>query len=92
MLFEHCVRRAASRADWTSGTRSAPRTPLMAFTTSNSTNVNARRNRRAKSLRLIVTPANRREEDCENLVLLCPPIPYQRNLRRETIYCLLNGK
>jgi hypothetical protein len=35
----HFIRRAASRADCTAGSSSATRTPMMAITTSNSTNV-----------------------------------------------------
>src|SRR5262249_10790722 len=41
MLFLHCVRRAASRACCTAGSKSAIRMAIMAITTSNSINVNA---------------------------------------------------
>ena len=39
-LLMHCVRFAASRADWTAGMISATRTPMMAMTTSSSMSVN----------------------------------------------------
>jgi hypothetical protein len=41
-LFWHCVRRAASRAACTAGNNNAIKMPMMAITTSNSTNVNPR--------------------------------------------------
>ena len=40
-LLLHCVRRAASRADWMAGSKSATRMPMIAMTTSSSTSVNA---------------------------------------------------
>ena len=43
MLFAHCSRRPASRADCTAGNKSPVRVPMMAMTTSNSTRVNALR-------------------------------------------------
>ena len=39
-LFEHCIRRAASRTACTAGNSNATSTPIMAITTSNSTSVN----------------------------------------------------
>jgi hypothetical protein len=42
MLLVQLVRRAASRADCTAGSRSPTRVPMMAITTSSSTRVNAR--------------------------------------------------
>src|SRR4051794_41156488 len=43
MLFVHCERRAASRADWTAGSSKEMRTAMMAITTSSSISVNPRR-------------------------------------------------
>ena len=40
MLLLHCVRRAASRADWTAGISSEIKIPMIVMTTSNSTRVN----------------------------------------------------
>jgi hypothetical protein len=40
-LFAQCARRLASRAACTAGSNKAIRMPMMAITTSNSTNVNA---------------------------------------------------
>ena len=45
-LFEHDMRRAASRAACTAGNNSAINTPMIAITTSSSTSVNARREKR----------------------------------------------
>src|SRR3954465_14711808 len=42
-LLVHWLRRAASRAAWTAGSRRAIRTAMMAMTTSSSINVNPRR-------------------------------------------------
>src|SRR5438105_2128773 len=39
MLFWHCIRRAASRADCTAGSSSATRMPMIVITTNNSTSV-----------------------------------------------------
>ena len=39
MLFEHALRRAASRACWTAGKSRPTNTPMIAITTSNSINV-----------------------------------------------------
>src|SRR5687767_2543768 len=44
-LFEHCTRRAASRAYCTAGRSSATSTPIMAITTSSSTRVKPLRSR-----------------------------------------------
>src|SRR5262249_44651407 len=44
-LLTHWVRRAASRAAWTAGKRSAMSTAMMAMTTSNSISVNPRTRR-----------------------------------------------
>jgi hypothetical protein len=38
----HCARLAASRAAWTAGKSKAIKTPIIAITTNNSINVNAR--------------------------------------------------
>src|SRR4051812_6070543 len=48
MLLLHDKRRADSRADWTAGSNSATRTPMIAITTSNSTKVNAYRGKFAR--------------------------------------------
>jgi hypothetical protein len=40
MLFVHCARLAASRADCTAGNNSATNTPMIEMTTNNSINVN----------------------------------------------------
>ena len=40
-LFEHWLRRAASRADWIAGSNSATRMPMIAITTRSSTSVEA---------------------------------------------------
>src|SRR6516225_9032589 len=42
-LLTHWTRRAASRAAWTAGSKSAIRTAMIAMTTSSSISVNARR-------------------------------------------------
>ncbi len=39
-LFEHCIRRAASRAACTAGNNNPTSIPIMAMTTKSSTNVN----------------------------------------------------
>src|SRR3954452_19526165 len=44
-LFEHRVRRDASRAAWTAGNKSATSTPMMAMTTNSSTSVKPDRRR-----------------------------------------------
>src|SRR5258707_10538814 len=52
MLLMHWARRAASRAAWTAGSRSAIRTAMIAMTTSNSISVNPRGSgRRAMTIR-----------------------------------------
>src|SRR5262245_36131554 len=44
-LLTHCARRAASRADWTEGSKRAIRTAMIAMTTSNSIRVKPGRER-----------------------------------------------
>jgi hypothetical protein len=45
MLLLHCARRAASRACWTAGSKSAIKTPMIAITTKSSMSVKAARRR-----------------------------------------------
>jgi hypothetical protein len=42
-LFWHALRREASRADWTAGSKSATSKPMIAITTNSSTKVNPSR-------------------------------------------------
>ena len=63
MLLEHWVRRAASRADCTAGSRSEIKMPMIVMTTSSSTSVkpsraDSRKGFRSAEVAIVIVPKN----------------------------------